>query len=370
MTRSAEKARRTSRLVAALGVGATIVAGIVGYVSYHALTGLPFQARYRVNVELPDAQRLGITDDVRIGGVRVGQVERVTAEPGRQGRSPYALARLSLDPSVHELPVDTEAKIRAASALGATYVQLELGHARETLAPGGTLPLRQASGTVSATDLFDIFNASAARNFQRSTYELSAGLAGRGENISETLGALPPLLSDVTAVSAALAAPEARLSAFITAFDGVASELSPARAQLAGLVANGARTLNALAGERAALGGTIEAAPPAEEAVTQAFTRLRPGLDGLADLVVDLRPAGRSLRPALVTLNSTLPPGVAALRGVAALAPPLRQTVTVLRTISHLPSTSGALRKLASLMQGLERTLSALTPAQVHCNII
>ena len=179
----------------------------VGWVSYNALTGLPFEPHYDVGVVLRNGERLIATDDVRIAGVRVGQVVGVTAMPARGTAAPYAIARLALNPSVGRLPVDSTAEIRSASALGATYMQLTLGHSHATIPSGGTLPISQSSATVSVTDLFQVFNGNAARNFQAGIGDLGEAVAGRGGAANATIGALAALFPALGSVSSALAAP-------------------------------------------------------------------------------------------------------------------------------------------------------------------
>src|SRR6266700_327219 len=85
------------RLFAVIGLIAIVLVLVGGYISYNALSGLPFQSTYSVTVALPDADRLIPTDDVRIAGVRVGQVARVTAQPPRPGHVAYAVVGLRLD---------------------------------------------------------------------------------------------------------------------------------------------------------------------------------------------------------------------------------------------------------------------------------
>jgi virulence factor Mce-like protein len=325
---------------------------------------------YHVNIAVSNADELIATDDVRIGGVRVGQVAAVTPEPSRKNHPTYAVIQLALDPSVGHLPVDSSAQIRAASALGATYVALTLGHSRETIPAGGTLPLARSSTTVAVTDLFQIFNANAARNFQNATAQLGGGLAGRGQAVNSTIGSVSALLPALTGVASALASPNARLPRFLNAYETAADALSPVSAGLAGLVSGGAVTFGALASQRSSLAGTIDAAPSTESAATIAFDSVRPGLDGLAQLMTALEPAAQSLPGALTTINSTLSAGMQPLRQLPTLTGPLRTALSTLETVSRVPSTSGALRELGTLMAALQQTLTALVPAQVHCNIL
>ncbi len=369
MRQRLHRRRDRTPLFAVLGVAAILVVGVVGFVSYNALSGLPFQPMYRVNIEVSNADELIATDNVEIAGARVGQVVGVTAARSPNNH-PYAVIQLAIDPSVGYLPVDSSAQIRAASALGATYVALTLGRSRETIPAGGTLPLARTSATVAVTDLFQIFNRSAARNFQNATAQLAGGLAGRGQELNSTIGSVSALLPALTGVASALASPNARLTRFLGAYATAANALAPVSTQLAGLVADGAVTFRALAGARSSLAATIDAAPSTESAATVAFDSVRPGLDGLAHLATALEPGAQSLPGALTTINSTLSAGVQPLRQLPTLTRPLRTALSELETVSRVPSTSGALRKLGDLMAAGEQTLTALVPAQVHCNTL
>ena len=84
---------RNPTLVGAIAVLITILAV---FLAYNANSGLPFVPTYRVTVQVPNAASIVPGNEVRIGGVRVGQVEEVRARlpRGRLGqRRPGAQAR-------------------------------------------------------------------------------------------------------------------------------------------------------------------------------------------------------------------------------------------------------------------------------------
>ena len=74
-------------MVGALTVMVVILAV---FLAYNANTGLPFVPTYRVSASLPDAAQLVPGNEVRIGGVRVGQIEddRAGADERRQRTAP------------------------------------------------------------------------------------------------------------------------------------------------------------------------------------------------------------------------------------------------------------------------------------------
>jgi virulence factor Mce-like protein len=370
MNRSTTRKPDVSRWFGVLGVLTIVVIAIIGWIAYNANKGLPGQSRYEVNVLVPDADRLIGTADVRIGGVLVGEVLNVTAVPSRSGGQPYARIKLALSDSVGHLPVDSIVQVRPASVLGLTYVDLTLGRSHTTISPGGTLPLVQAAPSSDLTDLFQIFNRSAAKGFQRSVGSIAYGLAGRGTDLNATIGSIAELLPPLTGVMRTLAAPATQFARFLTAYESTVSALAPVTGQFADLVANGATTLDVLASARTALAAAIDAAPDAESATTRAFIAARPALDGVAELSAALRPAGEVLTPALKEANLTLSAGVRPLRELPGFSGQLRTALNSLKGLARDPITNDALRKLLDLVTSTNTLLSVFTPAQVYCNVL
>jgi virulence factor Mce-like protein len=370
MNRSATKRTDVSRWFGLVGVITIVVIAIVGWIAYNANKGLPGQSRYEVNVLVPDADRLITTADVRIGGVLVGEVLDVTAIPDRRGAQPYARIKLALSDSVGRLPIDSTVQVRPASVLGLTYVDVTLGHSNHLVPGGGTLPLAQAAPSSDLTDLFQIFNHSAARGFQRSVGGIAYGLAGRGTALNSTIGSISVLLPPLTGLMRTLAAPATQFTRFLSAYESTVSALAPVSTQLSDLVANAATTLDVLASARTALAAAIDAAPGAEAATTRAFDAVRPALDGVAKLSAALRPAGEVLTPALHQANLALSAGIRPLREFPAFSRPLRTALISLKALAGDPITDDALRKLLDLVGPTNTVLSVVTPAQVYCNVL
>lgn len=368
--RGPHRRKDAAHLLGVLGTLAIVVVAAIAYVAYTANSGLPWQSRYEVTVEVTNANRLIDDADVRIGGVRSGQVLDAYAVPGRRGRRPHARLELALEPSAAPLPVDTRAKVRPASVLGLTYLDLQLGDSDETIPEGGTLPLDNADRTVELTDLLEIFDRSTARSFQETIYGLAAGSAGRGAGLGATIHSLKRLLGPLTVVTRVLADSRTRLGDFVRGYEATFAALGPVSGELAGMVSGGATTFGALARERAALGQAIEAAPATESAVTAAFEALRPALDGLAELTEDLRPAGRVLPATLVDVNTTLSAGVRPLRQLPAFSRRLGTALSTLDRVSRARITTPALRKLPPLLRAIDQTVEVNARAQVHCNAI
>lgn len=368
---SQRKRRRLSARVDPI-VGLVVVVALIAfvYISYTADSGLPLQRSYHITVQLPNADRLINTDEVRIAGIRVGQVSSVSAERSRAGGQPYATVGLSLSPSTGPLPADTHVEVGAASVLGQTYVDLMPGTSAQTIRNGGTLPLRNASSTVELTDLLDIFNHSTGIAIQNTLGGFGAGVAGRGTALNSTIAATTRLLPPLTNLASTLASTRANLALFLHGVETVAGALAPVSAPLADLITNGSVTFTSLATVRAALAATIDDAPGAESSATRALIRLASPLNALAAATVRLHAAGPALPRTLSEVNSTLTAGDRPLTEIPPFASRLRVALHALASTSRAPTTVQALTLLHSATSAATPLLAGLTPAQTVCNVI
>src|SRR5207247_1726179 len=78
------------------------------------------------------------------------------------------------------LSVDTGVLVRPRSALGLKYIQLTPGHSKQTLRPGDTIALKNASQPVEFDDLLNTFDARTRQNSQDALFGFGDALAGRG----------------------------------------------------------------------------------------------------------------------------------------------------------------------------------------------
>ncbi len=371
MTARRHSRKRPSRRVAGvIGAITTALLAVGVYISYTANGGVPLESTYRIYADVPNADRLITTDEVRIGGLRIGQVGAVDAEPARAGEGPFARLELDLSPSAGPLPADTTVQVNSASVLGATYVQLTPGHSAHMVPAGGTLALSHTRRTVQLTDLLDIFNRSTAAGMRQTFAGLGAGLAGRGAGVNATIGSLRQFLPPFTAVAQTLAAPSTELARFVHGYATFVSALAPVSPQLSSFVAGGSTTFAAIGTARPALARTITDLPSAESAATAALTQLRPALDQAAGLATALRPAGRLLPSALANLDAAAAAGVQPVLDAPPFAVRLQRALRSLDRVSRIPSTDGAIRKLTDTLSALNTTLQVLGPAQINCDVV
>ncbi|MCK9249800.1 MAG: MlaD family protein [Solirubrobacteraceae bacterium] len=342
------------------------------YVSYTANGGIPGQSGYRLEVELPDAERLVRTNQVRMAGVRVGQVDAVEAIPARRdGREP-ATARVSirLDADVDPLPVDTLAKVRPASILGSSYLDLVPGRSARTIPDGGTLPRERARANVELTDLLDVFDTATAEALQTGATAVGGALVGRGRGLGESLASLGDTARPAERVMGRLADPDTRLGPLVDGYERTVRPFGERRAQVGRGTRDAATTLTAIAAERPALGRIVDELPGTLSRTTDELRRFRPALDDLADISVRLRPAARKLPRALTGTNRLVADAMPALRLIPRTAGDLDGVARRLTTVSGAASTIGTIGRTADAIAASTDLLALLTPAQVHCNYI
>ena len=135
-----------------VGAVTTLIVIVAVFLAYNANAGLPFVPVYRVSVEIPDAARLTNSNEVRIGGHRVGVVESIDAIPADEvsdqavgsdatpanGSDVIAKVNLKLDKDVGALPVDSIFRVRYRSSFGLKYVEIVRGEG--DAAPEGPVP--------------------------------------------------------------------------------------------------------------------------------------------------------------------------------------------------------------------------------------
>lgn len=123
-----------SNIVEAM-TGALVLAG-AGFFFYHAYesSGTTPANGYSLNAKFDRIDGLIEGNDVKLSGVKVGDVSHVTLDP----QTYLAVVELSLDKTI-QLPKDTSAQIVSESLMGGKYIALVPGGDEENLKPGETI---------------------------------------------------------------------------------------------------------------------------------------------------------------------------------------------------------------------------------------
>ena len=368
-----------------MGTITVVVVALAVYLSYVAANGLPFVATYQVSVQVANADELAKNADVRVGGARVGQVLAITPEPAsRTWPHPFAQLRLALDPSLGPLAPDTRYRIRLSSVLGGKYLELIPGHLRAGRIPdGGTLRLSTNPARNHELPFVDFdtalgtFGPATERPLRAALAELGDIVAGRGNQLNDSLYALGRLVGPLDRLLAVVATPSSQLGALITGAARTTSALASVAPTLTDLLGRAASTFGVLA--RSRLGAAIDQAPATEAVATGVLARSVPVLAEAHRILAELRPAAAALPAAARGLDQVVLAGTPIWRPVPRLASELGGALAAVEALARDPASRATFGALgsddlatvgSSAFVGLGAVLRAAAPAQFACNAI
>lgn len=122
-------------------VGLAVVAVAAGF-AYFAYTDSNLKKidGYTVNARFNSVDGIGDGSEVRIGGIKVGQVSKMTLDP----KSYEAIISIQLGKNI-QLPEDSSAEIVSSSLLGGKYVNIEPGGMEDMLGDGDEISFTQSA---------------------------------------------------------------------------------------------------------------------------------------------------------------------------------------------------------------------------------
>ncbi len=369
---------RSSLVASPVLVGAvTVLVAIIAVVlAYNANRGLPFVPTYTVKAEIPGGSNLVRGNDVRMGGFRVGVVERIlpgvagpdeTSSDGSDQRA-IAVIEMKLDERVEPLATDTRLEIRPRSALGLKYVSLTPGSSRESYDPGATIPLAQSTKPIELDEFFGIQDDEFRTNIKTVFEGYGTALSGRGEAINETIRDLRPLVGRLEPVFRNLSARETELDNFFLQAGRTSAQIAPVAETYASLFTNMGITFEALSRNDEALRDTIERLRPTLDEGIDSFRVQRPFLRDTATLAGRLEPVALEIERSLPLVADAFDVGAP----VQAKAPILyRNTQRVFDSLDGLAENPNTLLALSDLRRTLEVAtplVEYVAPYQTVCN--
>lgn len=192
-------------------------------------------------------------DDIRIAGVRVGEVARIrVAQEPRGGVAAEVV--FTVRPDV-PLATSVRAKIRYRNLVGQRYVALTEGPGDgRPLPAGGLIPLGQTSPALDLTTVFNgfrpLFTALRPEDVDKLAYELIQVLQGEG-------GTVASLLSRTASLTGALADRDAVIGRVITNLNAVLATVESRDQQLDRSIRALQQFVSGLAADRAAIGAAL-----------------------------------------------------------------------------------------------------------------
>ena len=354
---------------ALVGAVAVLVTCIAVLIAVQAKSGLPFVPTYDVRAEIPGGSNLVVGNEVRIGGFRVGAVERIEPAVSEEsdGRA-VAIIHMKLDKRHAPLPADTEVAIRPRSALGLKYVELTPGSSARTVRPGATLPLAQSSKPIELDEFFSTFDDDMRQNQRTAIDGYGTALAGRGPSINQAIEDFVPFMRGLEPVMRNLSAERTELRNLFPELREFAGHVAPVAGTYAELFGNMSRTFEALSRHEEALRGALERAPATLQAGIESFPVQRPFLRDSGTLAAKLEPVAEEIERSLPVVADAFEVGAPVLDK----APPFyRRTENVFHAVRRLtenPSTLLALRDLDQLLESAAPLVEYVAPYQTVCN--
>ncbi len=200
-----------------------------------------------------DATLLLPGDDVRIAGVRVGQVQEV----GIVDRK-HAEVTFSVDAG-RKLPKNVTAQIKFRNLVGQRYVSLSQGtggNPNDVLEPGETIPLERTRPALDLTELFNgfkpLFRALSPDDVNKLSYEIIQVLQGEG-------GTVESLLAHTATLTSAIAGKDQVIGQVITNLNNALTTINQRGEKLSTLVVQVQQLVSGLAADREPIGDANDA---------------------------------------------------------------------------------------------------------------
>ncbi|HYQ65752.1 MCE family protein [Actinophytocola sp.] len=225
-----------------------------------------------------DATGLNVGDDIRMSGVRIGQVTDISVAENR-----YADVRFDIEAS-RVLPRMVTATIKYRNMIGQRYVSLGLGagDTNAVLRPGDTIPVSRTQPALNLTQLFNgfqpLFQALQPGDVNRLAGELIQVLQGEGGTIDSVLAHTASLASTVASKDQVIGQVIDNLNTVLTTVNDRTNEVS-------GLIDQLQQLATGLAQQRGSIGNAIGALGELTTSTAGLLSSVRPPLkDDIAAL--------------------------------------------------------------------------------------
>lgn len=252
-------------------------------------TGAKQESGNKFTVEFDNAFGLVKGGDVKVAGVRAGQVTNLRVDM----KTKRALVDFKLtEQGFGDLRTDTYCESRPQSLIGEYFIDCTPGKSPTKLKPGATIPVKQTASTIPADLLADIMRRPYRERLRIILNELGAGVGGRAADVNATIRRASPALRET---------------------DRVLTILARQNQVLKDLTTNADTVIGDLAGNHHDVGRFVK---EAEDAATTSAERRRDLAAGLHRLPTFLR----ELRPTMAALGQTADASTPYLRDLNASA--------------------------------------------------
>ena len=225
-----------------------------------------------------DVTGLNLGDDIRMSGVRIGQVTDISVVDNR-----YADVRFDIE-AARELPRTVTATIKYRNLIGQRYVSLGVGSGdpNAVLRPGDLIPLTRTQPALNLTQLFNgfqpLFQALRPEEVNKLAGELIQVLQGEG-------GTIDSVLAHTASLTTTVAGKDEVIGQVIDNLNTVLTTVNDRTGELSGLIDQLQQLATGLAAQRQPIGEAIGALGELAESTAGLLGSVRPPLkDDIAAL--------------------------------------------------------------------------------------
>ena len=234
----------------------------------------------------------GITEggDLKVGGVTAGTTPKMEVTATYPHRA--ILTAQIKQKGFSSFRADATCAVRQQSLIGEYYVDCQPGRAKREIPDGGTIPVSQTTSTVPIDLVNNVMRRPYRERFRLILAELGTGLAGRPQDIQETLKRAHPGFRETSKTLSILGNQRKIIKDFITDSDTVVKELAANRRDVARFVKEAGETAEISATRREDIRGNFQRLPGFLAELEPTMRRLGELADEQVPLLISLRRVG------------------------------------------------------------------------------
>ena len=232
-------------LVAAVGIN--LSAGL----PFNLSLGWPPSHDYVLSADFTDANGVNPGANVEIAGAQVGQVTGIRIAGGK------AVVTMRIGQRFGPLHRGTVAAIRYSTLLAQKYVELTPASGTPVLTSGSTIPSNETVTPVDFDQMLSALDARTRQQLQVLVQQLGGGVTGEQAAVNALLDNLSGLSEISPPALGTLRNRDPQLSAILTNLSTVSAQLAASHQQLGGLIQQTSDVTNTLARNDASLDGLL-----------------------------------------------------------------------------------------------------------------
>jgi len=293
---------RIPAVVAALALALALV--VVASIAFVIIRSGGPASSHTLRASFDDVNQLVAGQQVRVAGRKVGEIKSIRLVAGKP-----QVEMTVTDGHVWPLPRGTYAQARYGSTTSylLRYVELIPGPRKAPpLAEDGLLPEVKNQNAFELDQSYRIFRGDTRKQVGGALDGRGQARGSRGDRIKAAVAAGGPGLGKTATFLGDLGADQQALRTLAVLGNRATGALAARDGQIRDLVTHAGNTFETLASRATAQQHSLDRLPEGLDQSKQTFARLDGSLDGLTQLVDDLRPGTGPLRSLAHTLRTTL----------------------------------------------------------------